>query len=169
MAFSVVPKMRRDGTLKLIDATTPTATELEVAFETGDFNFTPTKAAQVIIRDREAITNVRKGDDEPSASGSFTVYMREFTDGSQAGNVLDFVNKTGVYSSNTSTGATGTPRIEEYCINIQYTVDQTDSEGADHVATLSKCICDVVFTEGDPSTLAINFVCFGGVSYTGPA
>lgn len=168
MAFSVVPKMRRDGTLVLKDGT-GTPVTLEVAFETGDFNFTPTKAAQVIIRDRHAITNVRRGDEEPSASGSFTVYMREFTDGSQAGNVLDFVNQTGLYSSNVSTGASGTPRIEEYCIDIQYTVAETDSEGADHVAVLSKCICDVVFTEGDPSTLAINYVCFGGVSYTGPA
>lgn len=167
MAYSVVPKMRRDGTIKLLD--NAGSNTLTISFESGDFNFTPSKDAEVIIRDRNAISNVRRGDQEASATGSFTVFMREFTDSSQAGSVLDFVNKTGHYASNVSTGSTGTPRIEEYCIDIEYTAAETDSEGADHVATLSKCIVNVVYTEGDPSTLALNFTCFGGVSYTGPS
>ena len=167
MAYSVVPKMRRDGTIKLLD--NAGSNTLTISFESGDFNFTPSKDAEVIIRDRNAISNVRRGDEEASATGSFTVFMREFTDSSQAGSVLDFVNKTGHYASNVSTGSTGTPRIEEYCIDIEYTAAETDSEGADHVATLSKCIVNVVYTEGDPSTLALNFTCFGGVSYTGPS
>ena len=168
MSYSVVPKMRRDGKIVLKDGTGSPVT-LEVAFESGDFNFTPTKAAEVVIRDRHAITNVRKGDEEPTATGSFTIFMREFTDSAQAGSVMDFVNKTGSYSSNISTGATGTPRIEEYCIDIEYTAEGTDNgDDADHVATLSKCICNVVFTEGDPSTLAINFTCYGGVVYVSP-
>jgi hypothetical protein len=169
MAYSTVPKMRRDGKITLKDGTGVPVT-LEVAYEEGNFTFTPTKAAQVIIRDRHAITNVRRGDEEPAASGSFSIYLREFTDSAQAGSVLDFVNKTGSYSSNTSTGASGTPQIEEYCIDIEYTIEGTDlGDDADHVATITKCICDVVYTEGDPSTLAINFVSFGALSYTGPS
>mgnify|MGYP000221081239 FL=1 len=167
MAYSVVPKMRRDGTIKLLD--NAGSNTLTISFESGDFNFTPSKDAEVIIRDRNAISNVRRGDQEASATGSFTVFMREFTDSSQAGSVLDFVNKTGQYASNVSTGSTGTPRIEEYCIDIEYTAEGTDNgDDADHKATLSKCICNVVFTEGDPSTLAINFTCYGGVVYVGP-
>jgi len=169
MAYSVIPKMRRDGKITLKDGTGSPVT-LEISFETGDMTFTPTKPAQTIIRDRHQISNIRRGDEEASASGSFSLYMREFTDSAQAGSALDFVNQTGFYSSNVSTGATGTPRIEEYCIDIEYTVEGTDNgDDADHVATLTKCICDVVFTEGDPSTLQINFVCFGSVTYTGPA
>lgn len=168
MAYSVVPKMRRDGTIKLLD--NAGSNTLTISFESGDMNFTPTKAAQVIIRDRTAITNVRRGDEEPSASGSFTLFMREFTDSAQAGSAMDFVNKTGFYASNVSSGSTGTPRIEEYCIDIQYTAEGTDNgDGADHTATLTKCICDIVFTEGDPSTIAINFVSFGPIAYTGPS
>jgi len=167
MAYSVVPKMRRDGTIKLLD--NAGSNTLTISFESGDFNFTPSKDAEVIIRDRNAISNVRRGDEEASATGSFTVFMREFTDSAQAGSVLDFVNKTGQYASNVSTGSTGTPRIEEYCIDIEYTAEGTDNgDDADHKATLSKCICNVVFTEGDPSTLAINFTCYGGVVYVGP-
>lgn len=169
MAYSTVPKMRRDGKITLKDGAGSPET-LEVAYEEGNFTFTPTKAAQVIIRDIHAITNVRRGDEEPAASGSFSIFLREFTDSAQAGSVLDFVNKTGHYASNISTGASGTPQIEEYCIDIEYTVEGTDlGDDADHTATITKCICDVVYTEGDPSTLAINFVSFGSLSYTGPS
>lgn len=168
MAYSVIPKMRRDGAITLKDQGGSNA--LEISFESGDMTFTPTKAAQVIIRDRHSISNVRKGDEEAAATGSFSLFMRQFTDASEAGAVLDFVNKTGHYASNTSTGNTGTPRVEEYCIDIEYSVEGTDSgDDADHKAVLSKCICDVVFTEGDPSTIQVNFVSFGGVTYEGPA
>ena len=170
MAYSTVPKMRRDGKIVLLDSTTPTPVSLEVAFEEGTLAFTPTKPAQVIIRDRHAITNVRRGDEEPIASGSFSLFLREFTDSVQAGSVLDFVNKTGFYSSNISTGASGSPQIEEYCIDIQYTVDGLSlGDDSDHTATLTKCICDIAFSEGDPSTLTINFVSFGTVTYSGPS
>tara|TARA_R100000458_G_C8252819_1_gene229425 strand:- start:14 stop:520 length:507 start_codon:yes stop_codon:yes gene_type:complete len=168
MSYSVVPKMRRDGQIKLLD--NGGSNTLTIEFESGDFNFSPSKDAEIIIRDRNAISNVRRGDQEASATGSFTVFMREFTDSAQAGSVMDFVNKTGHYNGNVSTGGTGTPRIEEYCIDIEYTAEGTDNgDDADHKATLSKCICNVVFTEGDPSTLAINFTCYGGVSYVGPS
>lgn len=168
MAYSVVPKMRRDGQIVLKD--NGATNTLTIQFESGDMNFSPSKPAEIIIRDRHAISNVRRGDEEASATGSFTVFMRQFTDASEAGSVMDFVNKTGHYSGNVSTGGTGTPRVEEYCIDIEYTAEGTDNgDDADHKATLSKCICNVVFTEGDPSTLAINFTCYGGVTYTGPA
>jgi len=169
MAYSTVPKMRRDGKITLKDGT-GTPVTLEVSFEEGTLAFTPTKPAQVILRDRHAITNVRRGDEEPAASGSFSIYLREFTDSANLGSVLDFVNKTGAYAANVSTGASGSPQIEEYCIDIEYTIEGTDlGDDADHTATLSKCICDVAFSEGDPSTLTINFVSFGAVSYTGPS
>ena len=169
MGYSTVPKMRRDGKITLKDGT-GTPVTLEVAYEEGNFTFTPTKAAQVIIRDRHSITNVRRGDEEPAASGSFSIFLREFTDSTNLGCVLDFVNKTGGYAANVSSGASGTPQIEEYCIDIEYEIEGTDlGDDADHKATISKCICDVVFTEGDPSTLAINFVSFGSLTYTGPS
>ena len=143
MAYSVIPKMRRDGAITLKDQG---GAALEISFESGDMTFTPTKDAQ------------------------FSLFMRQFTDASEAGAVLDFVNKTGHYASNTSTGNTGTPRVEEYCIDIEYSVEGlTHNDDANHKAVLSKCICDVVFTEGDPSTLQVNFVSFGGVTYEGPA
>ena len=166
MAYSVVPKMRRDSKINLKDGT-GTPVELEIAFEEGNFQFTPTKPEQVIIRDRHAISNIRRGNEEASASGSFTIYLRQFTEASEAGSAVDFVNKTGFYASNVSTGSTGTPRIEEYCIDIEFVVEGTDlGDDNDHTATLTKCICDIAITEGDPSTIQISFVSYGTLTYT---
>ena len=108
MAYSVVPKMRRDGQIVLKD--NGATNSITVQFESGDFNFTPTKAAEVVIRDRHAITNVRKGDEEASATGSFTIFMREFTDSAQAGSVMDFVNKTGILYRHRIHGRRNRPR-----------------------------------------------------------
>jgi len=166
VAYSTLPKTRRDGVITLSDAT-GTPVTLEIAYEEGNVTFDTPKAAQTVIRDRGTITTVRKGDDEPSATGSFSAYFRQFTDGAEAGSILDFINKTGFYSSNVSTGNSGTPYVEFYCIDIQYQVDATSlTDTETHEATLSKCVCTASFTEGDPSSFTINFTCYGGVSYT---
>lgn len=167
MAYSVIPKTKRDGTLKLIDNL---GTELEVSYTNGDLTFTPTKSAQVVVRSRGVIKNVRKGDDEAAASGSFSFHFRQFTDGSEAGSVLDFINKTGNYSSNQSTGDSGTPRVEEYCVNIVLQIEGTDhGDDADHSVTLTKAICNASFAEGDVNAMTIDFTAYGAVSYGGPA
>lgn len=169
MSYSVIPKVRRDGKLTLRDGTGVPVT-LEVEYEDGNLslNGLPTKEAQQIIRDRGVIVAVRKGDSEPTLTGSFSIHFRQFTS-STAGGVLDFVNKTNAYSANTSTGDTGTPRVEFYCIDIDYEIDG-DIDGltsTDHKATLSKCVVTAAsLTEGDPLALNLEFVCYGGVTFT---
>ena len=167
MAYSVIPKTKRDGTLKLQDNL---GTELTVSYTNGDMTFTPTKSAQVLVRSRGVIQNVRKGDDEAAASGSFSYHFRQFTDGSEAGAVLDFINKAGLYSSNQSTGGSGSPRVEEYCIDIVLQVaGSAHGDDADHSVTLTKCICNASFAEGDVDAMTIDFTTFGTVTYSGPA
>lgn len=165
MAYSTIPKVRRDGVITLKDGQ-GSPTELEISYEEGNLTFDVSKADQTVLRDRGTIVTVRKGDDQPAATGSFSAYMRQFTDTSEAGSLLDFINKTGNYSSNQSTGTTGSPYIEEYCIDIVYKVEATSLESLDHTATLSKCIATVSFSEGDPSSFTISFTCYGGVTYT---
>jgi hypothetical protein len=164
MAYSTAPKVRRDGVIKLRDGTTPTPVSLTVDYEEGNFSFEQTKADRTIIRDRGTIKSVRKGDDQP-ITGSFTIYMRQFTS-SSAGSVLDFINKTGSYSSNVS--ASSTVSTDEYSINIVFEVDGNavgDSDG-DTLATFDTCICTASFAEGDPNTITISFECFNGVTYS---
>ena len=173
MAYSTVPKVRRDGVIQLIDGTGVPVT-LDIAYEEGNFTFDKpgggdSPAAQTIVRDRGVISTVRKGDDEP-ITGSFSAFFRQFTDASEAGSVLDFITKAGNYSANISTGTTGAPYVEHYAINIKYEAEGTDfGDDADHSATLAKSVCTFSFAEGDPSAFTINFTCYGGVSFTGPA
>lgn len=164
MSYSTAPKVRRDGVIKLRDGTSPTPISLTVDYEEGNFSFEQTKSDRTIIRDRGTIKSVRRGDDQP-ITGSFTIFMRQFTS-SSAGSVLDFINKTGSYSSNVS--ASSAVSTDEYAINIIFEVDGDavgDSDG-DTLATFDTCICTASFAEGDPNTITISFECFNGVIYS---
>ncbi len=163
MAYSTAPKVRRDGKITLKDGTTPTAVSLEVAYEEGNFSFDQTKSDRIVIRDRGTIVSVRKGDDQP-ITGSFTIYMRQFTSAS-AGSVLDFINKTNSYSSNISVSST--VATDEYAINIEFEVDGDavgDTDG-DTTATFDTCICVASFSEGDPNQINVSFECYNGITY----
>ena len=169
MAYSTIPKIRRDGTITLKDGTS-SAVSLVVSYEEGALSFDLAKPAdQTVIRDRGTIVTVRKGDDQPSATGSFTAYMRQFTS-SSAGSILDFINKAGSYSANESVARYDkgrTPVLEEYAIDIEYDVEGTDfGDDNDHRATIKSCICTASFSEGDPNQFTINFTAYGGVDFT---
>lgn len=162
MAYSTAPKVRRDGKITLKDGTGIPVT-LEVAYEEGNFSFDQTKSDRIVIRDRGTIVSVRKGDDQP-ITGSFTIYMRQFTSAS-AGSVLDFINKTNAYSSNQSVSST--VATDEYAINIVFEVDGDavgDTDG-DTTATFDTCICLASFSEGDPNQITVSFECYNGIVY----
>lgn len=160
MAYSVVPKTKRDGKIELLDNG---AVTLEVAYEDGNFSFSqPQQFSELVVMDRGNFSTIRK-QDEQAITGSFGFHFRQFTDGVDAGSVRDFINQTGAYSANVSTGTTGTPYVEHYCIDIKYTAEGTDfGDTSDHTVTLSKCVCTLDFAEGDPSSFTLNFTCYGG-------
>lgn len=164
MAYSTAPKVRRDGVIKLRDGTTPTPVSLTVSYEEGNFSFDQTKSDRIVIRDRGTIGSVRRGDDQP-ITGSFTIYMRQFTSAS-AGSVLDFINKTGSYSSNVSSSSSVS--TDEYAINIIFEVDgdAVGDDDGDTIATFDTCICLASFSEGDPNQITVSFECYNGVIYT---
>lgn len=168
MAYSVVPKTKRDGVIQLRDGTGVPVT-LDVAFEDGNLTFSqPQQFSELVVMDRGSFSAVRR-QDEQAITGSFSFHFRQFADSSEAGSVRDFINKTGFYSSNISTGGTGTPFVEHYCIDIRYTAEGTDfGDDADHQVTISKCVCSLDFSEGDPSTFTLNFTAYGGAVVSGP-
>jgi len=170
MAYSSVPKTKRDGKIELLDGTTPTPVTLEVAYEDGNFSFSqPQQFSELVVMDRGNFAAIRK-QDEQAITGSFSFHFRQFTDGSEAGSVRDFIQKSGNYAANLSTGTTGVPYVEHFCIDIKYTAEGTDfNDDADHTVTLAKCVCTLDFSEGDPSAFTLNFTCYGGATVTGPA
>ncbi len=169
MAYSTVPKTKRDGVIQLIDGTGSPVT-LDVAYEDGNFSFSdPQQFSELVVMDRGNFSAVRR-QDEQAKTGSFSFHFRQFTDGSEAGSVRDFINKTGAYAANVSTGLVGVPYVEHYTIDIKYQAEGTDfGDDADHSVTLAKCVCSLDFSEGDPSSFTLNFTCYGGVTVTGPA
>jgi hypothetical protein len=168
MAYSVVPKTKRDGKITLKDGSGVPVT-LEIAYEDGNFSFSqPQRYGELVVMDRGNISAVRK-QDEQIITGSFSCNMREFTDAVNPGSVRDFLLQSGFYSGNTSTGLSGAPMIEHYCVDIDFDVEGTDfGDDADHKVTLAKCICSIDFAEGDPSSFTINFNSYGGIQATGP-
>lgn len=163
MAASVVPKVRRDGTILLTDGA---ANSYTVAYENGDCSFDGgAKADRIVIKDRGTIVGLRKGDD-PVPSLSFSVFFRDWTDGT-SGALIDFLDKTGSFSGNTSAGGAG---YEQYLIDIKLTVEGTDNgDTADHTATAAKCLCTWSFSESDPDTISVTAEVLGGFTYTGQA
>ncbi len=159
MAYSTIPKTKRDGKIELKDAS---AVVLEVAYEDGNFTFSqPQQFSELVTMDRGAFSAIRK-QDEQSITGSFGFHFRQFTS-SVAGSIRDFINQSGAYSGNTSTGTSGVPFVEHYCVDIVYTAEGTDlGDDNDHTVTLSKCVCTLDFSEGDPSAFTLNFTCYGG-------
>lgn len=168
MAYSTVPKTKRDGVIQLRDGTGSPVT-LDVAFEDGNFSFSqPQQFSELVIMDRGSFSAIRR-QDEQAITGSFSFHFRQFADSGEAGSVRDFINKSGFYSGNISTGTTGTPFVEHYCIDIRYTAEGTDfGDDADHQVTLSKCVCNLDFAEGDPSAWTLNFTAYGGAVVSGP-
>ena len=164
MAYSAIPKTKRDGLITLLDGTGGSPITLDVAYEDGNFTFSdPQQFSELVIMDRGNFAAIRK-QDEQAKTGSFSFHFRQFTDGVNPGSVRDFINKTGAYAANISTGLSGVPYIEHYTIDIKYTADSPDAGEADHIVTLAKCICSLDFSEGDPSSFTLNFTCYGGLT-----
>lgn len=164
MAASSLVKTKRDGTITIIDGTSPTANEFTVSFETGDFSYSEEKADRTVIRDRGAIVGLRQGDD-PVISLSFSVHLRDLTN-TTADVLLDFLYNRGYASSTTNVESTGGTGFEQYLVDIKFTIDanSVDSGEAVQTITFAKCLCVYSLTEGDPDQLEISAEVYGGVT-----
>ena len=165
MAYSSVPKTKRDGKIELRDGSTPTPVVLGMHTKMVIFPFlNRSNLAKFGSNGSWNFSTIRK-QDEQAITGSFAFHFRQFTDTVDAGSVRDFINQTGSYNANVSTGTSGVPYVEHYCIDIIYTAEGTNfGDDNDHSVTLSKCVCSLDFSEGDPSSFTLNFTCYGGAT-----
>jgi|DEB0MinimDraft_3_1074331.scaffolds.fasta_scaffold33427_2 hypothetical protein len=165
MAASSLVKTKRDGTITIIDGTSPTPNEYTVSFEVGDFSYSEEKADRTVIRDRGAIVGLRAGDD-PVITASFSVHLRDLHN-TTADVLLDFLYNRGYASSTTSVASTGGTGFEQYLVNIKFTIDanSVDSGEAVQSVTFAKCLCVYSLSEGDPDSLEISAECYGGLTF----
>ena len=162
MAQSTLPKVRRDGSTSVADTAAHT---YAVGYEDGDVSFSNDKAARIVVRNRGVITTVRKGDD-PVLQISFSVHMRQFTDGGDL-NLCDILD--GRASASAWTNETSIYAGEFPSFNWTFQVEGTTPDGADHTALFKACIGTWKFSEGDPNKIDVTLECHGGVTFTGPA
>ena len=167
MAATTVVKVRRDGTITFADnAGFGGANTYTVAYENGDLSFNREKSDRVVIRDRGAIAGLRKADD-PVNQISFSVHMRDFTDGTSDA-LVDVLDFAGAASGWTTTGGTG---YEEKLLDIKITVEGSNhGDSADHTATFTKVLFIWDFAEGDPNVVNVSGEIYGGApTLTGQA
>jgi len=166
MAASSLVKTKRDGTITIIDGTSPTPNEYTVSFEVGDFSYSEEKADRTVIRDRGAIVGLRAGDD-PVITASFSVHLRDLHN-TTADVLLDFLYNRGYASSTTSVASTGGTGFEQYLVNIKFTIDANSVDAGEAVqsVTFAKCLCVYSLSEGDPDSLEISAECYGGLTFS---
>lgn len=147
----------RDGTLIIVDGTTPTANTLEVVGCDGDLTFSETQESFLIMR-RGIIDSIREGDQQP-ISLSFTVKFEQWerADGASTGiSVVDALKKRGGASAWESVDTCG-----PYMVNLQFKIKDICNPGAFEVLTFEKFVCDeVTFGEAaEYNTLRISGKC----------
>ena len=164
MSASSLVKTKRDGTITIIDGTSPAANEFTVSFETGDFSYSEEKADRTVIRDRGAIVGLRQGDD-PVLSLSFSVHLRDLNN-TTADVLLDFLYNRGYANSTTNVQSTGGSGFEQYLVDIKFTIDATSVDAGEAVQTITfaKCLAIYSLTEGDPDQIEISAEVYGGVT-----
>lgn len=165
MAESTVVKVRRDGTITILDgAGSPLS--YTVAYENGDLSYTEDKAGRIVIRDRGTIVGLRSGDD-PVQSLSFSVHLRSLAITATNATLIDVIQRTGAWAAATSTGGTG---YEPFLCTVKITIEGTDlGDGADHVATFAKVLLTYDMKEGDPDVINVKGEIYGGITRTGPS
>jgi hypothetical protein len=160
---SIIPKVRRDGKLRIRDRLGNTYT---VDYEDGDVKLANTKAGKIVVRNRGVIVSVRKGDD-PEYQITFSVHMRQFTSESDL-NLCDILDGDGAAKDWVSTGGRGFSDFPNF--DYTFTADgAVHGDGADHEIEYPVCIGEWSFSEGDPAKIDVTLAGYRKPIKSGPA
>ncbi len=159
MAISTVPKIFRDGTLKLEDATGGTPLSVTVSYTDGDFEvseFSEAHMSVVEFKDRGIPYNLRKTERDNIAF-SFSAHFTDLSDATER-TLLDIVCKQNSFSAGVSVlGA----NADVWALKLTWTVEGTNyGDAADHVLTLAKCRVRAAISEGTPNKFSIKGVAY---------
>lgn len=161
MAASTVVKHLYDGTITLEDGA---ANSLTVPFSVGDFSLDGVMESQRDVQayqTRGTLNSVRlSARNFPSLS--FSAQLADVSDATD-GTVIDFCNKQGSFSGNSSTLSDS----DVYAIKITLSIDY-DGGGGEAAHTIA---CDDVhvtqaIAEGEPDTISISGTCYAVPTFT---
>jgi hypothetical protein len=167
MAISSIVKNFRDGTITIEDGTTPTPISMTVQFENGDFSITGLSGANgnaeiTTYLDRGVLGSVRRTN-QTFPSGSWSLHLTDISDATSK-TIYDCVDGGGAWASMVSTlGANADVTTVKITLTIAGT---TLGDPADHTIVMDDCALSIDVSEGDPSSFACSFVCYGSITAT---
>jgi hypothetical protein len=164
MAISSVVKNMRDGTLLLEDGTTPTALDVTVQYEAGDFSISGLSQGL-----KEVTTYLDRGDlgsvrhtNQTFPSVSFTCHMTDVSDGTEK-TLPDIIMKT-TGSPFASAESTLGANADVYTLKLTWTV--TEPGGSSHTVVCDDVHCMIDISEGDPNSFSITGTVYGSITLT---
>lgn len=165
MAVSTHVKNFTMTAITLVDGTTPTAESLVVALAQGDLQL---EGLEEVLREvskyeTRGVFNSAAYTNKKYPTGSFSVKLSQFTDATN-GTFLDFLRRTGAFSSNVSTLGTGTGL--PYTIDLDIDIEGTDyGDAADHGLLATDVHFNAIgFAEGDPDIINASFEVWGTIT-----
>lgn len=157
MAEATVHKNMRDGTIRIFSG----SDSYTIKYEQGTLNLNTPGPSRSVYRDRGRFADSLHGtpqvryNEDQSQTGSFTCYLRDFSDNSYV-TVAEFIWKCGQYLS--TWASTLGANAEVPTVSIEWTVaGVTHGEASDHVVLLQFVHIDGAVGEGDPDVITINF------------
>jgi hypothetical protein len=159
MPESTVVKNKRDGTLRFSDLLG--ANTFTVAFEAGDLSLTiPGTTVSNYLDRGTMVPSLRLVDDQP-ITGSFTAYLRDFSDATYA-TLMELITLTGDVGANwTSTGSVGPIVADVFTVDLTWIMAGViHGDTSDHEIELNFCHLTGATSEGDPNTITINFTSY---------
>lgn len=161
MSESAIVKVLGDGTLKFKDS--GGSNSYTVDYEAGDLQITVGGRAVNVFLNRGhfgASPSIRYGDDQ-ECTFTFTAQLRDAGADTGAATLQDvlqwLVGSSATSYVNTNWVPIGGASAEVNTAQLEWTVEGSDhGDGADHIWTLSPCVCTHAIAEGNPSTITIT-------------
>ncbi len=164
--MSTIPKTQFDcATIKFTDATTPTALEVELQLDNGDFgvdNILPNLRNIEAYETRGQLSALRHAG-RAYPTFSLSAKMAEFSNDT-TGTLLDLLNGTGEFADPAPVSTT-TAIGDVMTVDIEFTIDGAAvGEEGDHTITLHDVHITTSFAEGSPNTLSFSGTVYGEIS-----
>ena len=152
----------RDGELLIEDGTTPTALDVTVQYEAGDFSISGLSAGL-----KEVATYLDRGDlgslrhtNVTFPSVSFTAHATDYSDATEE-TLPDIIMQRGSKSAAVSTlGA----NADVYTLKLTWQI--TEPGGGTHTVVCDDVRCTIDMSEGDGNSFAISGTVYGSVTMT---
>jgi hypothetical protein len=162
-AFSA--KNTKDMELTLIGVS---GARCPITVDAEDFSDNNEQAEQITNQDRQGNTlSVREGLRPAERTGSFTI--KRYTQSNDlAVAILDALDGIKTWALE-STGSTGLPFVERYCLTMERRMKGVPGDGGDTVITYPK-VCFKWSESGarDGNTISVSWSCFGTTTVVGP-